>query len=43
MAADACGVWFGATSGVVYGSTDGGATWDVLAEGLGRIQAVEIG
>lgn len=43
MAADGRGVWFGATSGVVYGSADGGESWDVLAEDLGRIQAVEIG
>ncbi len=44
MAADAlapAGVFFGTTAGALFASTDGGAHWAPIAEGLRRIQSVE--
>lgn len=44
MAADAldpAGVYFGTTAGTLFASTDGGAHWAPIAEGLRRIQSVE--
>ena len=38
---DPAGVYFGTTTGTLYASTDGGANWRVIAEGLPRIQSVE--
>ncbi|MFM8593247.1 MAG: WD40/YVTN/BNR-like repeat-containing protein [Chloroflexota bacterium] len=43
MAADAAGVYFGNSQGTVWATRDLGETWQVVAEGLGRVQAVEIG
>ncbi len=45
MAADAldpAGVYFGTTGGTLYASTDSGAHWQPIAEGLPRIQSVEV-
>lgn len=45
MAADAldpAGVYFGTTAGTLFASTDGGAHWRPIAEGLRRIQSVEV-
>jgi len=35
------GVYFGTTSGEVFGSVDEGETWSKLLEGVGRIQGVD--
>ena len=43
MAADAAGVYFGTSQGTLWATRDLGESWQVVAEGLGRIQAVEIG
>jgi hypothetical protein len=45
MAADSldpAGVYFGTTAGVLYASADRGAHWSAIAEGLPRIQSVEV-
>jgi photosystem II stability/assembly factor-like uncharacterized protein len=45
MAADAldpAGVYFGTTAGTLFASTDGGQHWSPIAEGLRRIQSVEV-
>jgi hypothetical protein len=45
MAADALtppGVYFGTTGGLLYASTDAGAHWTRIADGLPRIQSVEV-
>jgi hypothetical protein len=45
MAADMlepAGVYFGTTGGTLYASSDGGAPWRPIAEGLPRIQWVEV-
>jgi photosystem II stability/assembly factor-like uncharacterized protein len=45
MAADTLspsGVYFGTTAGTLYASTDAGAHWTAIAEGLPRIQSVEV-
>lgn len=45
MAADAlhpAGVYFGTTAGTLFASTDSGAHWSPIAEGLRRIQSVEV-
>jgi len=34
------GLWFGATSGELYGSSDAGATWRVVARGLAPVLSV---
>jgi sulfur carrier protein ThiS len=34
------GLWFGATSGEVFGSSDAGATWRVVARGLAPVLSV---
>ena len=36
------GVYFGTTGGTLYASNDGGAHWTPIAEGLPRIQSVEV-
>ena len=36
-----CGVYFGTTSGTLYGSSDCGDNWQILARELPRIQSVE--
>ena len=38
---DPCGVYFGTTSGEVYGSADGGDTWSAIVEHLPRVLSVE--
>lgn len=38
-----CGVWFGTTSGRLYGSADEGASWTLIAGDLPAISAVEAG
>jgi photosystem II stability/assembly factor-like uncharacterized protein len=45
MAADMlelAGVCFGTTGGTLYASSDSGAHWRPIAEGLPRIQSVEV-
>jgi photosystem II stability/assembly factor-like uncharacterized protein len=45
MAADMlepAGVYFGTTAGTLFASTDGGEHWNAIAEGLPRIQSVEV-
>jgi len=45
MAADvleAAGVYFGTTGGTMYASSDSGAHWRPISEGLPRIQSVEV-
>jgi hypothetical protein len=39
---DSAGVYFGTTSGTLYASIDGGSHWRAIAEGLPRIQSVEV-
>ena len=39
--ADPCGVYFGTTSGSVYGSTDGGERFGRLAADLPKVLCVE--
>jgi hypothetical protein len=39
---DPAGVYFGTTGGTLYASSDGGARWRLIAEGLPRIQSVEV-
>lgn len=36
------GLWFGATSGQVFGSADGGATWRLVAEDLAPVLSVRV-
>jgi photosystem II stability/assembly factor-like uncharacterized protein len=36
------GVYFGTTGGTLFASVDGGAHWTSIAEGLPRIQSVEV-
>ena len=36
------GLWFGATSGEVFGSSDGGATWNVAARDLAPVLSVRV-
>lgn len=46
MAADALnptGVYFGTTRGMLYASSDGGESWQSLAEGLPRIRSIKVG
>jgi photosystem II stability/assembly factor-like uncharacterized protein len=38
---DPCGIYFGTTSGEVYGSADGGDHWTPIAEHLPRVLSVE--
>jgi hypothetical protein len=40
-AADPCGVWFGTSTGQVYGSIDEGRTWRLVATNLPPIWSVE--
>jgi photosystem II stability/assembly factor-like uncharacterized protein len=40
MASGPRGVYFGTTTGEVYGSEDGGDSWHKMLEGVGRIQGV---
>lgn len=39
---DPAGVCFGTTGGTLFASTDGGAHWISIAQGLRRIQSVEV-
>ncbi|HEX6329915.1 MAG TPA: MoaD/ThiS family protein [Actinomycetota bacterium] len=39
---DPLGLYFGATSGDVFGSADGGATWTVVAGGLAPVLSVRV-
>jgi photosystem II stability/assembly factor-like uncharacterized protein len=39
---DPAGVYFGTTGGLLFGSTDGGAHWQAIAEGLPRVQSVQV-
>ena len=39
---DPCGVYFGTTSGSVYGSVDRGETWSRLAVDLPKVLSVEV-
>ena len=38
---DSCGVYFGTTGGNLYGSSDGGDSWKVIANSLPKILSVE--
>ena len=38
---DPCGIYFGTTSGEVYGSADGGDSWKPIVEHLPRVLSVE--
>jgi len=38
---DECGVYFGTTGGQVYGSADGGDTWDAIVHDLPAVLSVE--
>jgi hypothetical protein len=45
MAADMlepAGIYFGTTGGTLYASSDSGAHWQPIAEGLPRIQFFEV-
>jgi hypothetical protein len=39
---DPCGLYFGTTSGQVYGSADGGDSWTPIARNLPRVLSVEV-
>jgi hypothetical protein len=39
---DDCGVYFGTTGGQVYGSADGGDTWDAIVRDLPPVLSVEV-
>jgi photosystem II stability/assembly factor-like uncharacterized protein len=39
---DRLGLWFGATSGEVFGSTDAGATWSTVAPRLAPVTSVRV-
>jgi hypothetical protein len=39
---DPLGLYFGATSGDVFGSPDGGASWSKLAEGIAPVLSVRV-
>ncbi len=39
---DSPGIYFGTTTGELYGSTDNGEKWNLLASKLGRIQGVSV-
>jgi len=39
---DDCGVYFGTTGGQVYGSADGGDTWDAIVHDLPGVLSVEV-
>jgi photosystem II stability/assembly factor-like uncharacterized protein len=41
-ALDECGIYFGTTGGQVYGSPDGGDTWQCLARDLPKVLSVEV-
>ena len=41
-AGEPLGLWFGATSGEVFGSTDAGATWSVAARDLAPVLSVRV-
>lgn len=41
-ALDECGIYFGTTGGQVYGSPDGGDTWQCLAHDLPKVLSVEV-
>ena len=38
---DSCGIYFGTTGGQVYGSTDGGDSWQAIARDLPAVLSVE--
>lgn len=39
---DPCGIYFGTTGGQVYGSPDGGDTWQTIANSLPKVLSVEV-
>ena len=39
---DDCGVYFGTTGGQVYGSSDGGETWNAIVRDLPGVLSVEV-
>jgi photosystem II stability/assembly factor-like uncharacterized protein len=39
---DACGIYFGTTGGQVYGSPDGGDTWNPIVRDLPAVYSVEV-
>jgi photosystem II stability/assembly factor-like uncharacterized protein len=39
---DSCGVYFGTTGGQVYGSSDGGDTWNAIVRDLPAVLSVEV-
>jgi hypothetical protein len=39
---DKCGVYFGTTGGQVYGSADGGDTWNAIVRDLPAVLSVEV-
>jgi photosystem II stability/assembly factor-like uncharacterized protein len=39
---DACGLYFGTTGGQVYGSADGGDTWQAIVRDLPAVYSVEV-
>jgi photosystem II stability/assembly factor-like uncharacterized protein len=39
---DDCGVYFGTTGGQVYGSSDGGDTWNAIVQNLPAVLSVEV-
>ena len=39
---DEPGIYFGTTTGELYGSTDLGESWKLIADGLGRIQGISV-
>ena len=39
---DSCGIYFGTTGGQVYGSSDGGDTWNAIVHDLPAVLSVEV-
>jgi hypothetical protein len=39
---DPCGLYFGTTGGQVYGSADGGETWNPIVRDLPAVLSVEV-
>ena len=40
---DPCGIYFGTTTGQLFGSRNGGGRWELMADGLPPIYSVSTG